>query len=219
MGNLDINPPNIFRGYVPPRATLASLSNLLWLPDRPSPAPMIGEVRVCGCLPPILHESSLVLCQRLECFLRLKCWITHTTSPSTSVAYTVKRVPKLRARPDLRQNRVTDLRVVRLTVHLLSGSGAGSKGHYAAVRKVAMVGKGVEARARTTNVVGARSHPSVVPGDVDQLVLAESGEWKTAWSSLPLFRLLICFWRISLLSMFGHELGVLKGPRSVRTQC
>lgn len=109
--------------------------------------------------------------------------------------------------------------MIRRTVNLLSSSGGGDKGNHAAVRKVAMVGKGVEARARATDVVGARSHPSVVPGDVDQLVLVESREWKTAWSTLPLFMLLVCFWRISLLNMFGHELRVLKGSRCVRTQC
>ena len=109
--------------------------------------------------------------------------------------------------------------MVRLTVNLLSSTGTGGKGHYAAVGKVAMVGKGVEARARATDVVGARSHPSVVPGNVDQLVLIESREWKTAWSTLPLFMLFVCLRHISLLNMFGHEFRVLKGSRCVRTQC
>ena len=72
--------PISFFNDIPPRPGLASLSYLLWLPERPSPAPRIGEVIVCGCLPPILQVSS-------------------TTSPSTRVAYTVKGTPKSTASP------------------------------------------------------------------------------------------------------------------------
>ena len=197
--------------------TLASLSNLLWLPDNPSPAPRIGDVKVCGCLPPILHVSSLMLCQHLVLVQEYKKSVTHTTSPSTSVAYTVNRVPRSAARPAHGQTCVAAGWVRRQTVDLLGSTLTDGQGDNAAVGKVAMISKGVEARAWTTEVVGSWGHPSVFSGDVDQLILVKSGEWNIAWSTLSLFIVFFCVRRISLLRVLLREFRVLDGSLCIRT--
>ena len=144
--------------------------------------------------------------------------VTHTTSPSTSVAYTVKGTPKSVARPAHGQNCVAAARVGRLAIDLLGSTCTDGEGDNAVVGKVAMVCKGVEARAGTTNVIGSRSHPSVFSGNVDQLVWVESGEWNVPWSTLSLFMLLLCIRRVSLLEMLTQELGILEGSLCIWTE-
>ena len=195
--------------YLPPRERLASLSNLLWAPDNPSPAPRIGEVRVCGGLPPILHVSSLMLCERK----RINKWVTHTTSPSTSVAYTDNRVPRSAPRPGHDQTYVAAGCVGRQTINQLGSTLTDGNGDNATVGKVAMVSKGVEARAGTTEVVGPRGHPSVFAGNVDQLIFVKSGEW----SALSLLVFSLRFRRISLLGVLLHRLKLLEGSLCIRT--
>lgn len=79
-----------------------------------------------------------------------------------------------------------------------------------------MVGKGVETGAGTTDVIGSRGHPSVLTGNVDQLVLVESGERNIPWSTLSF--LFCCFWRISLLKMLFQELEILEGSLCIRAE-
>lgn len=117
------------------------------------------------------------------------------------MAYTVNGIPKFGARPDLGQNDMAAFWVVKLTVDRLGSTCARGKGNHAAAGEVAMISKGVEARAGTTDIVGPWSLPSVVSGDINQLVLVESCEWETAWSSLSLCMLFLCFRRISLFEM------------------
>ena len=81
-----------------------------------------------------------------------------------------------------------------------------------------MVGKGVEARAGTTDVIGSRGNPSVFTGDVDQLVLVKGGKWNVPWPALSLIMLFLCFRRISLLEMLFQEIGVLKGSLCIRAE-
>lgn len=81
-----------------------------------------------------------------------------------------------------------------------------------------MVGEGVEARAGTTEVIGSRGHPFVFTSNVDQLICAESGEWKTAWSSLSLLVLCFFLWHVSRREMLFQELRVLEGSLCIRTE-
>ena len=81
-----------------------------------------------------------------------------------------------------------------------------------------MIGKGVEAGAGTTDVIGSRGHPSVLTGNVDQLVFVESGERNISWSTLSLLMLFWCFWRISLLKMPFQEVGILEGSLCIRAE-
>lgn len=81
-----------------------------------------------------------------------------------------------------------------------------------------MVGKGVKAGTRTTEVIGSWGHPFVFTSNFDQLVCAESGEWNVPWSTLSLLVLFFCCWRISLLEMLFQELGILKGSLCIRTE-
>ena len=144
--------------------------------------------------------------------------VTHTTSPSTSVAYTVKGTPKSVARPAHGQNREAAARVGGLAIDLLGGTCADGEGDNAVVGEVAMVCKGVEARAGATNVIGSRSHPGVFAGDVDQLVWVESGEWNVPRSALSLFMMLLYIRRVSLLEMLTQELGILEGSLCIWTE-
>lgn len=82
-----------------------------------------------------------------------------------------------------------------------------------------MVGKSVEARAGTTDVVGSWGHPSILTRDVDQLVFVESGEWDVPWSTLSLFLMwFLYFRRVPLLEMLFQELRVPKGSLRIRTE-
>ena len=79
-----------------------------------------------------------------------------------------------------------------------------------------MVGKGVEARAGTTDIVGSRGNPSVFTSNVDQLVFVEGGEWNVSWSTLSLLMLFLWMRRISLFEMLFQVFGVLKGSLCIR---
>ena len=50
-----------------------------------------------------------------------------------------------------------------------------------------MVCKCIQSRTWSTKIVWARGNPFMVSGNIDMLVLIESGEWKASWSGLPLF--------------------------------
>lgn len=81
-----------------------------------------------------------------------------------------------------------------------------------------MIGKSVESRAGTTEVVGSWRHPSMFTSNVDQLIFAESGEWDISWSALSLLIMwFFCFRRVSLFEMLFHELRVLKGSLRILT--
>lgn len=179
--------------FVPPRPGLASLSYLLWLPDRPSPAPKRGERRVCGGLRPMLHDCPLPACKQTARSIwggeRVQ---TYTTSPSTRVAYTVRGMPKLSARPKKKEYQLeiptrSWYVALRLTKDLVGSCSTCSKWNYAATGEISMISKCIEPWAWTANVIGARGYPSMCSGHIDKLVLVEGGERETARSSLSLF--------------------------------
>ena len=80
-----------------------------------------------------------------------------------------------------------------------------------------MVGESIEARAGTSEVVGARSNPSMFTGHINELVLVERGKRYVARSTLP-FLLASLFVNILALKVSFHELGVSKGLFSIRTE-
>ena len=81
-----------------------------------------------------------------------------------------------------------------------------------------MVGKGVETRARTTEIIGSRRNPSVFSGHVDQLVLIESGERKASRSTLSLFVLFLRSGHISLVERLFGGLGILECSFCIGTE-
>lgn len=74
-----------------------------------------------------------------------------------------------------------------------------------------MIGKSVEARAGTPDVIRSWGDPSVFTSDIDQLVLIERGEWHVSWFTLSLLMLFLRTRRISLFEMPFQEVGALKG--------
>lgn len=81
-----------------------------------------------------------------------------------------------------------------------------------------MVSKSVEARARTTEVIGSRGHPSVFSSNVDQLILVKRGEWNISQSTLSLLMFSLCFRRTSVLDILLRELSAFEGSLCVRTK-
>lgn len=82
-----------------------------------------------------------------------------------------------------------------------------------------MVCKRVEAGARTSQVVRARSFPYVVTSDINMLILVENRERETGRASLSL---LICcvFWYGSLFVEVPFQvIGIFEGLLSIRAQC
>lgn len=145
---------------------------------------------------------------------------TYTTSPSTSVAYTVRGMPKLSARPKKKEYQLEISTrswyvAQRLTIDLVGSCSSCSKWNYAATRKISMIWKCIEPWARTANVIGARGYPSMCSGHIDKLVLVEGGERESGRSSLSLifFLVLGC---IPLLKVAVECFGVFEGSSTHR---
>lgn len=81
-----------------------------------------------------------------------------------------------------------------------------------------MVCQRIETGAGTSQVVGTRSLPNMVTGDVNALILAEGCERETTRTGLSL---LICciFWYCDLfLEVPLHEIGIFEGLLGIRAQ-
>ena len=81
-----------------------------------------------------------------------------------------------------------------------------------------MVGKGVETRARTTEIIGPRSNPSVFSSNVDQLVIIESGEWNVSRFALSLLLLFPRAGHIPLFEELFRGLGILECSFCIGTE-
>ena len=64
-----------------------------------------------------------------------------------------------------------------------------------------MVGKSIKARARASNIVGARSNPGVAASNIHELILVKGRERNIAWTALSFLLWSILFGRILLLDM------------------
>lgn len=81
-----------------------------------------------------------------------------------------------------------------------------------------MVCQCIETGAGTSQVVGTRSLPSVVTGDVNVLIFVEGRERETTRAGLSLLICCIFWYGGVFLEVPLHEVGIFEGLLSIRAQ-